>query len=264
MLKSLFSKISPFLIVKEAKAGAKKITANEQRLVDFCAVPPEEAQTRLKTGAAGIDGGWSRSGARRVRAESIEGGREARSGHDILVRFKNPLVIQLMVIAIVSLATAQEASDTASAVVVGFMVLLSVGLGYFQERRSNKAVEKLQEMVQTNCVVIRDGKEEEIPMEEIVPGDLVVLHAGAIIPADLRLLTTKDFFIGQSALTGESMPVEKNFAPCDLADKGIIELTNACFQGSNVVSGTARAVVVNTGTGRISGPSRRSSRDSKW
>jgi len=112
---------------------------------------------------------------------------------DILLRFKNPLVIQLMVIAIVSLATAQEASDTASAVVVGAMVVLSVGLGFFQERKSGKAVEKLQEMVETNCVVIRDGKEAEIPMVEIVPGDLVVLHAGAIIPADLRLLTTKIF-----------------------------------------------------------------------
>ena len=84
-------------------------------------------------------------------------------------------------------------------------------------------------------------------MAEIVPGDMVLLHAGAIIPADLRLISTKDFFIGQSALTGESMPVEKNAAPSDLADKGIIELPNACFQGSNVISGTARAMVVNTG-----------------
>ncbi len=122
-----------------------------------------------------------------------------------------------------------------------------MGLAYFQERRSGREVEKLQEMVQTNCLVIRDGKEVEIPMFEIVPGDLVVLHAGAIIPADLRLLSTKDFFIGQSALTGESMPVEKNAAPSDLADKGIIELHNACFQGSNVISGSARAMVVNTG-----------------
>ena len=127
------------------------------------------------------------------------------------------------------------------------MVFLSVGLGFFQERRSGKAVEKLQEMVQTNCVLIRDGKEVELPMVELVPGDLVVLQAGAIIPADLRLLSTKDFFIGQAALTGESMPVEKSAGPCDLADKGIIELTNACFQGSNVISGSARAMVVNTG-----------------
>ena len=84
---------------------------------------------------------------------------------DILLRFKNPLVIQLMAIAIVSLATAQEASDTAAAVIVGMMVVLSVGLGFFQERRSGRAVEKLQEMVETSCVVIRDGKEEEIRMD---------------------------------------------------------------------------------------------------
>ncbi len=247
MFKSIFSKISPFLIVNEAKAGARKITANEQRLVDFCALTPEEAQTRLKSGPAGLTAG----GVEQARAEfgpnQLKAGEKHGVFMDILLRFKNPLVIQLLVIAIVSLATANSASDRASAVVVGMMVLLSVGLGFFQERRSGKAVEKLQEMVETNCVVIRDGKEAEIPMEEIVPGDLVLLHAGALIPADLRLLTAKDFFIGQSALTGESMPVEKNAAPSDLADKGIIELTNACFQGSNVYSGTARAVVVNTG-----------------
>jgi Mg2+-importing ATPase len=243
MFKSLFSKISPFLIVKEAKAGARKITANEQRLVDFCALTVEEVQKSLGSGPTGL------SAEKVTEARSEFGPNELKVGEkngvfiEILLRFKNPLVIQLLVIAIVSLMT----GDVPSAVVVGVMVFLSVGLAYFQERRSGREVEKLQEMVQTNCIVIREGKEEEIPMFEIVPGDLVVLQAGAIIPADLRLITTKDFFIGQSALTGESMPVEKNAAPSDLADKGIIELTNACFQGSNVISGTARAVVINTG-----------------
>ncbi|HWF19849.1 MAG TPA: magnesium-translocating P-type ATPase [Verrucomicrobiae bacterium] len=247
MLKSLFSKISPFLIVKEAKAGAKKITPNEQRLVDFCALSGEEAQKRLGTGSTGLS-------AEKVEEARTEfGPNELKVGDrhgilvEILLRFKNPLVIQLLIIAVVSLATAEGPSDRASAVIVGIMVFLSVGLAYFQERRSGRAVEKLQEMVQTNCIVIRDGKEVEAPMFEIVPGDLVLLHAGSIIPADLRLISAKDFFIGQSALTGESMPVEKNAAPSDLADKGIIELPNACFQGSNVVSGTARAVVINTG-----------------
>ena len=163
---------------------------------------------------------------------------------EMLHRFKNPLVIQLLVIAGVSILT----DDIPSAVVVGVMVFLSVVLAHIQESRSNKAVEKLQEMVRTNCIKssaeVRKG---EIPMTEIVPGDLVVLQAGAIIPADLRLISTKDFFIGQSALTGESMPIEKNATSCTLADKGIIELHNACFQGSNVLSGTARAIVINTG-----------------
>ena len=96
---------------------------------------------------------------------------------DILLRFKSPLVIQWMVIAIESLATADKAADMASAVVVGFMVLLSVGLGFFQERRSGNAVEKLQ-LVETNCVVIPETQEEEIPMVEIVPGGLVCLRGG--------------------------------------------------------------------------------------
>ncbi len=247
MFKSLFSKISPFLIVKEAKASAKKITANEQRLVDFCGLSPEEAQKRLESGSAGLTTDRVEEARREFGPNELKVGEKIGVVKEILLRFKNPLVIQLLVIAAVSLATAEGPSDIAAAVVVGIMVLLSVGLAYFQERRSGRAVEKLQEMVQTNCVVIREGKEVELPMFEIVPGDLVVLQAGAIIPADLRLISTKDFFIGQSALTGESMPVEKNAAPSDLADKGIIELTNACFQGSNVVSGTARAIVVNTG-----------------
>jgi len=243
IFKSLFSKISPFLIVKEAKAGAKKITANEQRLVDFCALSPEDAQKKLESGPAGLTTGRVEQARCEFGSNELKVGEKNGVFMDILLRFKNPLVIQLLVIAIVSLIT----GDTPSAVVVGLMVFLSVGLAYFQERRSGRAVEKLQEMVRTNCIVIREGKEEEVPMTAIVPGDLVVLHAGAIIPADLRLLSAKDFFIGQSALTGESMPVEKNAAPSDLADKGIIELPNACFQGSNVISGTARAMVVNTG-----------------
>ncbi len=243
MLKSLFAKISPVLIVKEAKAGAKQITENEQRLIDFCAPTAEEAQKKLGSGPAGL--APDKVGELRVEfgPNELKVGEKTGIIWEILGRFKNPLVIQLLIIAAVSVAT----GDIPSAIVVGAMVFLSVGLAYFQERRSSRAVEKLQEMVQTNCVVIREGKEAEIPMAEIVPGDVVVLQAGAIIPADLRLISAKDFFVAQSALTGESMPVEKNAAACSLADKGIIELTNACFQGSNVISGTARAMVVNTG-----------------
>lgn len=243
MLKSLFSKISPILIVSEAKAGAKKITENEQRLVDICALSPEDAQKKLNSGQTGLTSESVEALCKEYGPNELKVGEKTGVFWEILRRFKNPLVIQLLIIATVSLCT----GNTISAVVVSMMIFLSVVLAYFQERKSGREVEKLQAMVQTNCIVIRNGKEEEIPMARIVPGDLVILQAGAIIPADLRLVSTKDFFVAQSALTGESMPVEKNAAACSLADKGIIELTNACFQGSNVISGTARALVANTG-----------------
>ena len=162
---------------------------------------------------------------------------------DLLHRCRNPLVIQLLIIATVSYLM----GDLRSTVVVGGMVFLSVFLSYFQEARSSRAVEKLQKLVKTTVTVLRDGKETEVPLEEIVPGDVVLLAAGSLIPADLRVLSAKDFFVTQSALTGESMPVEKNADPNQPAGRTPFEFSNACFMGSNVLSGSARAVVLTTG-----------------
>lgn len=138
--------------------------------------------------------------------------------------------------------------DLSSVIVVGSMIFLSVFLAYFQERRSSKATEKLQELVEVMTVALRDGKETEIPISSIVPGDIIILAAGSIIPADTRVMHAKDFFVSQSALTGESMPVEKFALPAPSSCKEALDLPNACFQGSNVVSGSARVLVVNTAT----------------
>jgi Mg2+-importing ATPase len=108
-------------------------------------------------------------------------------------------------------------------------------------------VEKLQKLVKTTVTALRDGKEIEVPLEEVVPGDVVVLAAGSLIPADLRILSAKDFFVTQSALTGESMPVEKNADSNQAAGRTLFEFSNACFMGSNVLSGAARGVVLATG-----------------
>jgi Mg2+-importing ATPase len=152
-------------------------------------------------------------------------------------------VIQLLVIAVVSYAM----GDLRAASVVGGMIVLSVSLAYFQEMRSSKAAEKLQAMIKTTCTALRAGKEVELSMRELVPGDIVVLAAGSIIPADLRLIVSKDFYTSQSALTGEAMPVEKHAKTCATEGKAALDLPNAAFQGSSVLSGTARAVVVSTG-----------------
>ena len=180
---------------------------------------------------------------REVGPNTVAAGRRHTFFSDILERCRNPLAIQLLIIALVSYVM----GDLRSAMVVGGMVVLSVSLAYFQETRSTRAVEQLQKLVKTTTDVIRDGKQVEVPLEEVVPGDVVVLAAGSLIPADIRVLSAKDFFVTQSALTGESMPVEKS-AELPANGKTPLESPNACFMGTNVLSGSARAVVLSTGT----------------
>lgn len=243
MSKNLFGKITPAGLSKAKQAAAASVTDHEKRLLDVCCKSHQEALTLLNSREAGL----SESEVEILRDEWGHNDLGQKKKHsfitEILLRCKNPLVIQLLVIAAISLAT----GNAASATIVGAMVLISVGLSYYQESKSGKAVEKLNAMVQTNCHVIRGGQEVEVAMSEIVPGDIVALQAGSIIPADLRILTAKDFFVSQSSLTGESMPVEKHADTPTEPSKAVIEMPNAVFQGSNVVSGSARALVVNTG-----------------
>jgi P-type Mg2+ transporter len=167
----------------------------------------------------------------------------------VFQRFKDPLVIQLLVI----FTAASAMGNFYSALVVFLMILLSVGLSYVQERRSTSAMFSLQKKVRITAVAVRNGQEKEVGIEGIVPGDTVVLAAGSIVPADLRILTAKDFFVSQSALTGESLPVEKSAKPESLNAQGTLESPNACFMGSNVVSGSATALVCATGRNTLLG-----------
>ena len=244
MFRHLLGKIHPTVFLKAAKAASTSVSEDEKRLVELCHATSEEALKALGVSENGLSTDEVEHGRDRFGYNLLSHKAEKGVLMDLLERCKNPLVIQLLVICIVALWM----GDVRSATVVGGMIFLSVILAYVQESRSSKAVEKLQAMVQTDCSVFRDGVETDLPIEEIVPGDIVVLNAGAIIPADLRLISAKDFFVSQSSLTGESMPVEKTAEPAAVAGRGLIELQNACFQGSNVLSGTARGVVVNTGT----------------
>jgi Mg2+-importing ATPase len=243
MTTKMAGKVLAFFIGRKPGPFLPKTNENELRLAEICAMPADEALRLLSTSEQGLTQG--RAEALREKFGPNEISREKRTTFpsEILRRFENPLVILLLVICVVSFIM----GDLRSAFIVGGMILISVFLAYFQEAKSNRAVEKLRALVQTNSNVIREGKEIEIPMSEIVPGDILALDAGALIPADIRLIAAKDFFIHQSALTGESIPVEKNAGPCSMGGKGILELPNACFMGSSVLSGTARAVVVNTG-----------------
>ena len=161
----------------------------------------------------------------------------------LLNNLKNPLVILLAILGIVSDLT----GDVGGTIVIFVMVLLGVVLRYVQEMRADNAAEKLRAMVSTHATVCRDGKDTELPLKMLVPGDIVRLGAGDMVPADVRVLTAKDLFINQAALTGEAMPVEKDADECLSSGENELELSNTCFLGSNVVSGTATALVVNTG-----------------
>ncbi|HEX7517717.1 MAG TPA: HAD-IC family P-type ATPase, partial [Chthoniobacterales bacterium] len=245
MFRFIFSgKLHPAILHKAVKAAAAAISEHEQKLMELCTLPTEEALQRLGVTENGLSDEQVETAREEYGSNILSHRKEAGIVMELLQRCRNPLVIQLLVICVVSLLM----GDIRAATVVGAMVLLSVVLAYVQEHRSSKAVEKLNAMVQTNSLVMRDGKECDIPIAEIVPGEIVILQAGALIPADLRLISAKDFFVSQSSLTGESMPVEKHAEPADVTGRGLIELQNACFQGSNVVSGTARGVVVNTGS----------------
>lgn len=162
---------------------------------------------------------------------------------EIALRFINPLVIVLFVIAAFSLFF----GEVIDAILVTVMASLSIILGFVQEYRANKASEDLREMVHTTATVWRRGKQREVPLNELVPGDIVDLFAGDMIPADVRILHCKDFFVNQSTLTGESFPIEKSAAPPEKKTIAKSSLPNFAFMGSSVVSGTALAVVVHTG-----------------
>ena len=128
------------------------------------------------------------------------------------------------------------------------LVTASTLLEFFEEYRSNKAAEKLKELVGTTATVIRDGKETQIPIKEITLGDIVKLSAGSMIPADLRILESKDVYVGQSSLTGESEPVRKlAFTELEYGDiDNISDLDTICFMGTNVISGSATCAVIKT------------------
>jgi Mg2+-importing ATPase len=156
---------------------------------------------------------------------------------------RNPLVILLGVLAIISFAT----GDTGGGVVMSIMVGLGISLRFVQESRADAAAKKLKAMIAVHVTVVRDGAEREVPLREVVPGDVVCLSAGDMVPADVRLLASKDLFIAQSALTGESLPAEKHAGVEKREDIAPIECANLCFLGTSVESGTGRGIVVETG-----------------
>ena len=168
---------------------------------------------------------------------------------EFLLRFTNPLIVVLLVIASVSIYF----HEVVNAALVFIIACISIVIAFVQEYRAEKATESLQEMIHTQTTVIRDGKEKDIPLREVVPGDIVDLFAGDMIPADMRIISAKDFFVNQASLTGESFPIEKTASVPENRPSNKSDFSNFVYMGSSVVSGTALGVVINTGSSTVFG-----------
>ncbi len=157
--------------------------------------------------------------------------------------FANPLVIILVAASVISLAL----GDPVGGLIIIAMVLLSVLLNFFMEFQARHAVEEIQKQVATTAAVVRDGREQEVLVAELVEGDVIQLNAGDLVPADARLLKVKDLQVRESALTGESLPVEKTAVDLAAGEHGVADAANSIFFGTAVQTGIGTAVVVSTG-----------------
>jgi P-type Mg2+ transporter len=231
------------------------------RLLEIARMSDEQAFAALQARRAGLSAAEAAARLASCGPNDLTRDRERGVVAQILTRLANPLNVLLLLLASVSMLI----RDRGAALLIFSMVVLSVLLSFIQERRSSQAAAKLRAMVHTTATVCRAGDATdiadttwcEVPMAELVPGDLVHLSAGDLVPADLRLIAAKDLFVNQSALTGEALPVEKSPGPPAPGAADPVNLGNVCFMGTSVVSGTARATVVLTGPrayfGRIAG-----------
>jgi Mg2+-importing ATPase len=247
--------------------AAEVAPAAEANLLRAAREDPQQLLARLNSGADGLSNLQSQLRLARLGPNQIARQQPVSWFKQLLATFRNPLVALLAAMAALSLLS----GDRKAALIIGTMIVFSVSLRFSQEYRSLRAAEGLRRLVHTTATVLRHDAHQditpglaadlglqlegaiagpqEIPIERLVTGDLVRLAAGDMIPADVRLLQSKDLFVSQAALSGESLPVEKH-AQLPQAQRTLtnpLELETLCFLGTNVVSGSATAVVVETG-----------------
>jgi len=159
-----------------------------------------------------------------------------------LQQFKSPITLMLIATALLSMGL----GDFTDALIILVIILISSTLGFWQERGAANAVRELLKLVQIKCHILRDGTAEELPIEQTVPGDIILLSAGDVIPGDSLILESKELFIDEAAFTGETYPVEKTAGVVG-KDEPLAKRSNSLFMGAHVISGTAKALVIKTG-----------------
>jgi Mg2+-importing ATPase len=246
----------------QAALAARQAVKVRKRLVNAAQKTPETLLIQYDTSFKGFDEEKVEDMRDQYGVNAITKGKKDSIFKQLFDAFVNPFTVVLFILAVVSFITdyilPEEGKDLTAVIIVMTMVTVSGALRFFQEFRGGKAAEKLSEMVETTVAVQRlytdeddddaeESRREEIPLDELVVGDVIYLTAGDMIPADVRILQAKDLFISQSSLTGESEPVEKFSDPVKGKRLQPLEVNNLAFMGSNVISGSAAALVLAVG-----------------
>ncbi len=249
-------------LVTLAPANGAKTLAPGQELLAIAPMGADAAMAHLGTSPAGLPTAEAVARLEQYGLNEVAHEKQKSALRRLAELFATPLSILLLALALVN----YETGEVRGAIVIAAMVVLSSLLSFVQEFRSSKAAARLRAMVSTTATVTRQVERDEsapfalpgvasvlanrneIPLTHVVPGDIVHLSAGDILPADVRVLAAKDLFVNQASLTGESLPVEKFGAAADTTGKAALDLPNVAFMGTNVVSGTATALVVTTGS----------------
>lgn len=229
---------------KSGNNSNKKPVATMQPTGSYANTSTEELLSRLNTSVNGLSSTEAEERLETYGPNELAKEHRHSAIKEFLLHFKSPLVIILLIAGVISGALG-EIVNTA---IILTIIFISVALDYYQERKAEKAADLLKQKVTTTATVLRDRIRQEIKLPAIVPGDIIYLSAGDITPADARVISAKDLFVNQSALTGESFPVEKTVGAVKGTEGAIIESSNYCFMGTSIVSGSGTAVVVKTGS----------------
>lgn len=226
----------------------------------ICQVTPEEAMDMLDSSPLGLSEFLVEASSDYYGPNVITKVKEESPFKRLVMSFVSPFTGILFLLALVSFITDYSMvphgeRDLSTVLIILSMILLSALMRFIQEVRGDQAAQKLSDLVQNTIAVTRKGApQQEIPMDEVVVGDIVHLAAGDMVPADVRILQATDLFLNQSAMTGESEPVEKHAAACALTEnQGHMEVPNLAFMGTDVLSGSALAIVYSTGDETVLG-----------
>ncbi len=222
---------------------SRKIDPKNQTHMTYWSLPAAELLARLKTTLQGLTGYEARKRLAQYGSNLLLPRKRSDSLALFLTQFKSPITLILLFAAGLSFFLHEHVD----VLIILAIVFISGILGFWQERGAANAIEKLLAIVQIKAAVLRNGSPIEIPVEEIVPGDVIILNGGDIIPGDCLILESKDLFVDEATLTGETYPVEKSIGVL-AKETQLSQRNNALFMGTHVVSGSAKAVVVFTGT----------------